>query len=55
MISYIAKLFQQIWSHIRERPFRHCPKCGGRLESAFDPSEDRKFYICTQCYKEWIL
>ena len=51
----IVKWFTGIWKRLRELTYPHCPKCGGRLESAFDPSEDRKFYLCTQCYKEWIL
>lgn len=45
---------RRIWERLRELAYPRCPKCGGRIESIYDPSQGRYIHICSRCYKEWL-
>lgn len=36
-----------------DRLHPHCPDCGGRLDTYYDPAGDEFIHVCRKCYKEY--
>lgn len=36
-----------------DRLHPHCPDCGGRLDTYYDPAGYEFIHVCRKCYKEY--
>lgn len=53
-VRNLKRIFGKIWGWMKEIPYLHCPECGGRMDSYYDPSTKVNVYVCRKCHKEWI-